>query len=71
VRPRGTGTLGFRPFGRAYFQDDIPVRQAITMRGHAVRALYLASGALDVMTETGDEELAAAVRRQWANGPDL
>ena len=38
------------------------------MRGHAVRALYLAAGALDVATETGDEELAAAVQRQWANG---
>ena len=46
----------------------MPVRQATTMRGHAVRALYLASGALDVATETGDGELAAAVQRQWANG---
>ena len=41
---------------------------AVTLRGHAVRALYLAAGALDVATETGDDELAAAVRRQWANG---
>jgi uncharacterized protein len=65
---RGTGTLGVHPFGQEYFQDDIPVRQATTMRGHAVRALYLAAGALDVATETGDSELAAAVRRQWANG---
>ena len=56
------------PFGQEYFQDDMPVRAAITLRGHAVRALYLASGALDVATETGDDELAAAVRRQWANG---
>ena len=68
IERRGTGTLGIHPFGQEYFQDDIPVRQATTMRGHAVRALYLASGALDVATETGDEDLSAAVREQWANG---
>jgi DUF1680 family protein len=68
VERRGTGTLGIHPFGQEYFQDDIPVRAATTMRGHAVRALYLASGALDVATEARDEELSAAVRRQWANG---
>jgi hypothetical protein len=67
VERRGTGTLGSHPFGQEYFQDDIPVRAATTMRGHAVRALYLASGALDVATETGDGELAAAVRKQWSN----
>ncbi|HEY0933030.1 MAG TPA: beta-L-arabinofuranosidase domain-containing protein, partial [Trebonia sp.] len=65
---RGTGTLRTHPFGQDYFQDDIPVRQATTMRGHAVRALYLAAGALDVATESGDAGLAAAVREQWANG---
>ena len=67
VERRGAGTLRSHRFGREYFQDDVPVRAATTMRGHAVRALYLASGALDVATETGDEELAAAVRRQWSN----
>lgn len=68
VERRGTGTLRGHPFGQEYFQDDVPVRAAVTLRGHAVRALYLASGALDVATETSDDELAAAVRRQWANG---
>jgi uncharacterized protein len=68
VDRRGAGTLGPHPFGQEYFQDDMPVRQATTMRGHAVRALYLAAGALDVATETGDRELAGAVERQWANG---
>ena len=68
VDRRGTGTLRPHRFGQEYFQDDLPVRQATTLRGHAVRALYLAAGALDVATETGDEELAAAVRAQWASG---
>ncbi|MGD0603938.1 MAG: beta-L-arabinofuranosidase domain-containing protein [Streptosporangiaceae bacterium] len=67
IERRGTGTLGVHPFGREYFQDDMPVRRATTLRGHAVRALYLASGALDVATETGDAELAGAVRQQWAH----
>jgi DUF1680 family protein len=68
IERRGTGTLGIHRFGPEYFQDDVPVRQATTWRGHAVRALYLAAGALDVATETGDEGLAGAVREQWANG---
>jgi uncharacterized protein len=68
IERRGTGTLGVHPFGQEYFQDDLPVRQTTVMRGHAVRALYLASGALDVAADTGDAGLLAAVREQWANG---
>ncbi|WP_330292648.1 glycoside hydrolase family 127 protein [Streptomyces sp. NBC_00576] len=63
---RGHGTLADGEFGRVYHQDDQPVREATVLRGHAVRALYLASGAVDVAVETGDEELLAAVERQWA-----
>ncbi|WP_037671204.1 glycoside hydrolase family 127 protein [Streptomyces griseus] len=62
---RGRRTLADIEFGRAYFQDDMPVRDATVLRGHAVRALYLASGAVDVAVETGDEDLLAAVVRQW------
>ncbi|NEA99309.1 glycoside hydrolase family 127 protein [Streptomyces sp. SID13726] len=65
VARRGQGTLADGEFGRAYYQDDMPVRQATVLRGHAVRALYLASGAVDVAVETGDDELLAAVVRQW------
>ena len=36
----------------AYYQDDVPVRDAEALRGHAVRADYLASGAVDVAVET-------------------
>ena len=35
------------------------------LRGHAVRALYLAGGAVDVAVETGDDELLAAVAAQF------
>lgn len=62
---RGHGTLADIEFGRAYYQDDLPVRRAPVLRGHAVRALYLAAGAVDVAVETGDDALLAAVVRQW------
>ncbi|HKE52459.1 MAG TPA: beta-L-arabinofuranosidase domain-containing protein, partial [Actinomycetes bacterium] len=65
VQRRGHQRLADIPLGRAYFQDDVPVRAATVLRGHAVRALYLASGAVDVAVETGDAGLLAAVERQW------
>ena len=64
---RGHGTLRDIPLGRAYFQDDVPVREATTWRGHAVRALYLTAAAVDVAVERADAELLAAVERQWGN----
>ena len=65
VDRRGRGLLAEIEYGAEYFQDDRPVREADVLRGHAVRALYLAAGALDVAVETRDDELADAVRRQW------
>ncbi len=67
VERRGHGTLPLIPLrGSAYFQDDVPVRQASVLRGHAVRALYLAAGAVDIAVDTGDRELQDAIERQWA-----
>lgn len=65
VERRGHGTLGEIEFGAAYFQDDVPIRDADSLRGHAVRSLYLAAGAVDVAVERGDDELLEAVSRQW------
>jgi hypothetical protein len=65
VDRRGHQTLADAAFGRAYYQDDVPVRQASVLRGHAVRALYLAAGAVDVAVETGDDALLEAVIHQW------
>jgi DUF1680 family protein len=65
VERRGGPALADIDWGRAYFQDDVPVREARAFRGHAVRALYLACGAVDVAVETGDDELLAAIVRQW------
>jgi DUF1680 family protein len=65
VERRGRGLLAPIEYGQEYFQDDVPVRDAQVLRGHAVRALYLAAGALDVAVDTGDDVLADAVRQQW------
>lgn len=62
---RGNRTLPDIPLGRAYFQDDTPIRAATAWRGHAVRALYLAAAAVDVAVERDDRELLATLERQW------
>jgi DUF1680 family protein len=67
VERRGRGTLGEIHFGPAYFQDDVPIRAATVFRGHAVRALYLAAGTVDLAVETADDELLGTVVEQWEN----
>jgi hypothetical protein len=62
---RGHRTLPPHAIGPEYYLDDLPVRAARVLRGHVVRALYLAAGAVDVAVETGDRELLDAVVAQW------
>ncbi|MGJ5755920.1 hypothetical protein FB563_7806 [Streptomyces puniciscabiei] len=61
VDRHGHGLLG----GEAYCQDRVPLREATTVEGHAVRQLYLLAAAADLATETGDTELGAAAERLW------
>lgn len=65
VERHGRGTLRDIEWGRKYFQDDLAVRDAEVLRGHAVRANYLAAGAVDVAVDARDGELLRALRRQW------
>jgi DUF1680 family protein len=65
VERRGYGRLADIELGRAYYQDDVPVRQRTAFGGHAVREFYFACGAVDVAVETGDDDLLNAVIRQW------
>jgi len=65
VDARGQAHLADIEFGRAYYQDEAPVRSREAFTGHAVRALYLACGAVDVAVETGDRELLEAIEAQW------
>ncbi|MEX0913771.1 MAG: beta-L-arabinofuranosidase domain-containing protein [Demequina sp.] len=66
VDRRGYGTLEDIEFGRAYYQDDEPIRESTVLRGHAVRATYLAAGAVDVAIESQDDGLLESVRTQMA-----
>ena len=62
---RGGRRLRWHSFSPAYFQDDVPFDEAMTIRGHAVRALYLLTGATDLYTESGREGLWTPIQSQW------
>ena len=67
VDQRGHGLAGDSGMGHRYLQDATPVREAVTEVGHAVRALYLEAGVVDVAVETHDQELLAASARRWSD----
>jgi DUF1680 family protein len=62
---RGSGMFAGGCFDLSYYQDAEPVRDARSIAGHAVRALYLAAGVTDLYAETGDDALLASMLRQW------
>lgn len=64
---RGHHSLKDIEFGRTYFQDQTPLREMGVLEGHAVRALYLAAGAVDLAIETEDTELLSLMERQYRN----
>ena len=69
IDARGHGRLG-RPYDRwesDYHQDHVPFREMAEVAGHAVRMVYLAAGATDVQSETGEAALATAVDRLWVD----
>jgi DUF1680 family protein len=67
VTTRGRGTIHGWHRNPIYYSDRVPVREATSPEGHAVRAMYLAAGASDVATEGRDADgaLATALERQW------
>ena len=65
VEARGHGIIKNHGHEPAYFCDRVPVREATSVEGHAVRAVYLAAGATDVALETGDTDLLDALKRQF------
>ncbi len=48
-----------------YYQSDEPIRQQMTVRGHAVRSMYLATGLAYLAAETKDEALIEQVKTWW------
>ncbi len=49
----------------AYAQDVLPVKQQKEITGHAVRAMYMYTGAADVAAQTGDVDYLKAMRTVW------
>jgi DUF1680 family protein len=58
---RGRGLIG----GYPYYIDHVAFRELQILTGHAVRALYLNSGAADLYQETGDPSLLSPLLRMW------
>lgn len=49
----------------AYAQDVVPVKEQKEITGHAVRAMYMYTGAADVASQTGDAGYMKAMRTVW------
>ncbi|HVM88449.1 MAG TPA: beta-L-arabinofuranosidase domain-containing protein [Puia sp.] len=49
----------------AYAQDVVPVKQQQKITGHAVRAMYMYTGAADVAALTGDTAYMHAMKTVW------
>jgi len=51
--------------GSAYHQEHLPIRKQNSIEGHAVRAVFFATGVADVALATGDKDLRDAANRLW------
>jgi DUF1680 family protein len=61
----GVGSQWKNGKGTDYSQDLLPVKEQSEITGHAVRAMYLYTGAADVAAHTGDQDYLTAMRRVW------
>lgn len=64
-KAHGIGTQWKNNKGTDYSQDLLPVKDQSEITGHAVRAMYLYTGAADVAAHTGDKDYLTAMRRVW------
>lgn len=58
---------GMYSYGQKYAQYHEPIRDQKAFVGHAVRCMYMASGAVDVARLTGDEELLETCKLLYQN----
>ena len=54
-------------FEGKYAQAHLPIQEQTECVGHAVRAMYLYSGAADIAYETGDSSISTALELLWRN----
>lgn len=64
------GKRGGHDFDGTYYLDHAKIRDHRIITGHAVRALYLLSGAADLARETDDPGLLAMMERVWSNATE-
>lgn len=65
-RGYGIGGIWDNPeWGPKYAQDDVPVKDQKEITGHAVRAMYLYTGAADVAAATNDPGYMKAMKTVW------
>jgi uncharacterized protein len=68
IDQRGHGLAGdHHGHGQRYLQDHEPIRDTVTQEGHAVRAMYLDAGVVDVAVESGDQQLLESSITRWAD----
>lgn len=73
VETRGTGFFAEEHrtpkdrYDGTYWLDDTPICDHEEIKGHAVRAAYLMSGAADIARETKDPKMIAMLDRLWRN----
>ncbi len=66
LQQRGRGYTNNTSWGTPeYWQDNAPVKQQTAITGHAVRAMYLYTGAADVAAQTGDADYIRAMKTVW------
>jgi DUF1680 family protein len=62
---RGHGYFERRPGSQDYCQDKLPVKEQVQISGHAVRAMYLYTGAADVAAANNDPGYMNAMKQVW------
>jgi DUF1680 family protein len=69
-RGKGYYNYGKNWITPGYWQDVAPVKQQNEITGHAVRAMYLYTGAADVAALTGDVDYMNAMKKVWEDVVD-
>lgn len=64
-RGYGKGTIWDEWKDPAYCQDKVPIKEQKEITGHAVRAMYLYTGAADVSASNNDEGYMNAMKAVW------
>jgi hypothetical protein len=65
LQQRGHGYFLSRPMDQEQYQDRYPVKQQTKITGHAVRAMYLYTGAADVADAKNDSGYMNTMKQVW------